>query len=47
MKRVYMEAGSEAVRGFRLVLAGMIDADRRASVLDLVLLGDGAGQGSA
>jgi hypothetical protein len=38
-----MDAGPEAVRGFRLVLAGMIDADRRDAVLDLVLTGDGQG----
>jgi DNA-binding MarR family transcriptional regulator len=44
MRRVYMEAGPEAVRGFRQVLAGMIDAERRDAVLDLVLSGDGAGQ---
>lgn len=37
MRRVYMEAGPEAVRGFRSVLAGMIDADRRDAVLDVVL----------
>ncbi|MFT6773335.1 MAG: DNA-binding MarR family transcriptional regulator [Paracoccaceae bacterium] len=43
MRRVYMDAGPEAVRGFRLVLAGMIDADRRDAVLDLVLTGDGQG----
>jgi len=47
MRRVYMDAGPEAVRGFRLVLAGMIDADGRDAVLDLVLSGDGAGQAGA
>jgi DNA-binding MarR family transcriptional regulator len=47
MRRVYMDAGPESVRGFRLVLAGMIDAERRDPVLDLVLSGDGAGSGGA
>ena len=47
MRRVYLEAGPEAVRGFRMVLAGMIDADRRGAVLDLVLSDapDGRGEG--
>lgn len=45
MRRVYMEAGPEAVRGFRMVLAGMIDADRRDAVLDLVLSDAPEGRG--
>lgn len=48
MRRVYLDAGPEAVRGFRLVLAGMIDAERRDAVLDLVLTGEGgSGRGGA
>ncbi|SET40260.1 MarR family winged helix-turn-helix transcriptional regulator [Oceanicella actignis] len=36
MRRVFLEAGPEAVHGFKTVLAGMIDEGRRAAVLDLV-----------
>ena len=36
MRRVFMEAGAEAVQGFKTVLADMIDEDSRESVLALV-----------
>lgn len=36
MRRVFLEAGSEAVQGFKTVLSGMIDEGRRERVLDLV-----------
>jgi DNA-binding MarR family transcriptional regulator len=36
MRRVFLEAGPEAVQGFKTVLSGMIDEGRRERVLDLV-----------
>ncbi len=36
MRRVFLEAGPEAVQGFKAVLSGMIDEGRRERVLDLV-----------
>lgn len=36
MRRVFMEAGAEAVQGFKTVLAGMIDEEDRERVLALV-----------
>ena len=36
MRRVFMEAGAEAVQGFKTVLADMIDEESRESVLALV-----------
>ena len=36
MRRVFMEAGADAVQGFKTVLAGMIDEGGREAVLALV-----------
>jgi DNA-binding MarR family transcriptional regulator len=36
VRRAYREAGSEAVAGFRRVLEGMMDAEKRARVIGLV-----------
>ncbi|HEU0222513.1 MAG TPA: MarR family transcriptional regulator [Paracoccaceae bacterium] len=36
VRRAYREAGSEAVAGFRRVLEGMMDPEKRARVLSLV-----------
>ena len=36
MRRVFREAGPDAVQNFKAVLAGMIDDDRREAALDLI-----------
>ncbi len=36
MRRVFLDAGQEAVQGFKTVLAGMIDEGQRDRILDLV-----------
>ena len=36
MRRVFLDAGPDAVQGFKSVLSGMIDEGRREKILDLV-----------